>query len=197
MEKPATLDHPLHDLMRRRWSPRAFAAKPVPREALRSVLEAARWAASASNLQPWHFIVARKEDGAEFERALSCLVPFNQGWCKDVPVLMLTVARVINEDGGRNNYAAHDVGQAAAHLTIQAMALGLHVHQMAGIEPARVRELYAVPESHEPLTAIALGYAGNPETLDEKLRQRELAPRQRRAQDEFVFAGRFGQAAGF
>ena len=197
MEKPATLDHPLHDLMRRRWSPRAFASKSVPREALRSVLEAARWAPSASNLQPWHFLVARREDAAEFERMLSCLVPFNQAWCKHVPVLMLTVARVVGDDGGRNGHAGHDVGQAAAHLTIQATALGLHVHQMAGIEPARIRELYAVPDTHEPLTGIALGYIGNPEMLSDKLKERELAPRQRRHQDEFVFAGRFGQAAQF
>jgi nitroreductase len=197
MEKPATLDHPLHDLMRRRWSPRAFAPRPVPREALRSVLEAARWAPSASNLQPWHFIVARKEEGEEFERMLSCLVPFNQAWCRHVPVLMLTVARVVGDDGGRYTHAAHDVGQAAAHLTIQAMALGLHVHQMAGIEPKRIRELYAVPDSHEPLTGIALGYIGNPDMLDAKLKERELAPRQRRKQDEFVFVGRFGRRAEF
>jgi nitroreductase len=197
MEKPATLDHPLHDLMRRRWSPRAFASKSVPREALRSVLEAARWSPSASNLQPWHFIVARSDEKDEFARMLSCLVPYNQDWCKSVPVLMLTVARVIGDDGGRNGSAAYDVGQAVAHLSIQAMALGLSVHQMAGIEAARIRELYAVPETHDPLTAIALGYVGNPESLNEKLKARELAPRERRPQDDFVFAGRFGQRAQF
>lgn len=195
MDKPAALDHPIHDLLRRRWSPRAFSAEAVQPEALRSLLEAARWAASASNLQPWHFIVARKEDKAAFETMLSCLVPFNQGWCRHAPVLMLTVAKMTTDKGEPNPHAWHDVGQAAAQLTVQASALGLYVHQMAGIEPARIRETYGVPAGHDPVTAIALGYVGSPDMLDEKLKAREIAPRARRPLSEFVFSGGFGRPA--
>lgn len=197
MDKPAVLDYPIHDLLRRRWSPRAFSPEPVPKEALRSILEAARWSPSASNLQPWHVIVAQKADTAGFERMLSCLDPGNQVWCKDVPVLMLSVARTVLDGGKQNRYALHDCGQAAAHLTVQAATLGLYVHQMAGIEPARIRELYAVPEGYDPVTAIALGYVGKPEMLNDKLQARELAPRERRSQGEFVFQGRFGGKVGF
>jgi nitroreductase len=197
MDKPAVLDYPIHDLMRRRWSPRAFSPEPVPKEALRSVLEAARWSASASNLQPWHFIVAQKADKAGFERMLSCLDSGNQAWCKDVPVLMLSIARTGLDGGKQNRYAWHDLGQAAAHLTVQAATLGLYVHQMAGIEPDRIRELYAVPEDYDPVTAIALGYVGKPGMLNDKLKARELAARERRAQAAFVFEGKFGDKAIF
>lgn len=195
MDKPATLDHPIHDLLRRRWSPRAFSPEPVQPGALRSLLEAARWAASASNLQPWHFIVARKEDEAAFETMLSCLVPFNQGWCRHAPVLMLTIAKMTTDKGEPNPHAWHDIGQAAAQLTVQASALGLYAHQMAGIEAARIREAYAIPVGYDPVTAIALGYVGSPDMLDEKLKAREIAPRARRPLSEFVFAGTFGKAA--
>ena len=195
MDKPATLDHPIHDLLRRRWSPRAFSTETVQPEALRSLLEAARWAASASNLQPWHFIVARKEDKAAFETMLGCLVPFNQGWCKLAPVLMLTIAKMTNDKGEPNPHAWHDIGQAAAQLTVQASALGLYVHQMAGIEVAKIREAYAIPVGYDPVTAIALGYVGSPDMLDEKLKGREIAPRTRRPLAEFVFAGSFGMPA--
>ncbi len=197
MDKPAVLDHPIHDLLRRRWSPRAFSPEPVPREALRSVLEAARWAPSASNRQPWHFIVAEKADKAGFEHMLSCLDPGNQAWCKDVPVLVLNIARTVVEGGKPNAYAFHDCGQAAALLTVQAAALGLYVHQMAGIEADRIRELYAVPADYQPVTAIAIGYVGKPEMLSDKLKARETAPRERRPQAEFVFQGRFGGKAAF
>ncbi len=197
MDKPAVLDYPIHDLMRRRWSPRAFSAEPVPKEALRSILEAARWAPSASNRQPWHFIVAEKADKAGFERMLSCLDPGNQAWCKDVPVLMLNIARTVVEGGRSNAYAFHDCGQAAALLTVQAATLGLYAHQMAGIEADRIRELYAVPADYQPATAIALGYVGKPEMLNDKLKAREVAPRERRPQAEFVFQGSFGGKADF
>ncbi len=198
MDKPARLDYPIHDLMRRRWSPRAFSPESVPKEALRSVLEAARWSPSASNLQPWHVIVAQKADQAAFDEMLSCLVPFNQGWCKAAPVLMLMIAKATDDKGRPNPHAWHDVGQAAAHLTVQAGALGLYVHQMAGIEVERIRSVYAVPAEHEPVTAIALGYVGRADSLsDDKLRARELAARERRPQTDFVFEGRFGTKAAF
>ena len=196
MEKPAETQYPIHDLLRRRWSPRAFSDRPVAPDTLRSLLEAARWAPSSNNEQPWSFIVATKEDEAEHDRLLSCLVEGNSLWAQRAPVLMVSLARMSFEDDGKlNRHAFHDVGQAVANLSVQATALGLVVHQMAGFHPDKVRELYGVPEQFEPVAAIALGYPGDPGSLPERLRKRELAPRERKSLTEFVFAGRWGQTS--
>jgi nitroreductase len=197
IDKPAVLDHPIHDLLRRRWSPRAFIADPVSPAALRSLLEAARWSASSGNSQPWHFLVARREEGAAFGAMLECLDPGNQAWAKQSAVLILTVAQTTDQKGHARRHAWYDLGQAVANLVMQASALGLYAHQMAGIEPERIREIYAVPQGYEPASAVALGYVGRAADLTEPNRSRETAPRSRRAQTEFVFAGRFGQPAKF
>ena len=193
MEKSADTAHPIHDLLARRWSPRAFADRPVPPDILRSLWEAARWAPSSANQQPWSFLVAAKDDPQEFARMLDCLVEGNQIWAKQAPVLMISVAAKLDRDNDPNAHAWYDVGQAVADLSVQATAAGLFVHQMAGILPDKIRELYQIPDSHEPVTGLALGYPGNPEQLPDKLRQRELAPRTRKPIGEFVFAGRWGQ----
>jgi nitroreductase len=194
MEKLAETQHPIHDLLRRRWSPRAFSSRPVEPDKLRSLWESARWAPSSYNEQPWSFIVATKEDEAEYARLLSCLVEGNIQWAQHAPVLMVSVAKLnFIENGERNRHAFHDVGQAVANLIVQATALGLVVHQMAGIFPDKIRELYGIPEGYEAVAGIALGYPGDPETLPERLRQRELAPRSRRPIQDFVFAGRWGR----
>ena len=195
MEKSADTAHPIHDLLARRWSPRAFADRPVPPDILRSLWEAARWAPSSANQQPWSFLVAAKDDPQEFARMLDCLVEGNQIWAKQAPVLMISVAAKLDRDNDPNAHARYDVGQAVADLSVQATAAGLFVHQMAGILPDKIRELYQIPDSHEPVTGLALGYPGNPEQLPDKLRQRELAPRTRKPIGEFVFAGRWGQAS--
>lgn len=196
MEKPAETQYPIHDLLRKRWSPRAFSERMVEPDTLRSLLEAARWAPSSFNEQPWSFIVATKADQAEHARLLSCLVEGNIQWARRAPVLMVSVARMaFEEDGKPNRHAFHDVGQAVADLSVQATALGVVVHQMAGFSPDKVRELYGVPEQFEPVAAIALGYPGDPESLPEKLKQREVAPRERKPLPEFVFSGRWGQAS--
>ncbi|TAL12513.1 MAG: nitroreductase [Nitrospirae bacterium] len=194
MEKPADTRHPIHDLLKRRWSPRAFSDRPVEPDTLRSLLEAARWAPSSSNEQPWNFLVATKDDQAEFSRLLSCLMEGNILWAQRAPVLMVSVARMSFEEGGEpNRHAYYDVGQAVADLSVQATALGLFVHQMAGFHPDKVRELYGVPKEFEPVAMIALGYPGDPESLPEKFRTREVAPRGRKPLAEFVFAGRWGK----
>jgi len=195
MEKPADTQHPIHDLLARRWSPRAFADRPVAPDLLQSLWEAARWAPSSANEQPWNFLVATKNDKQEFDRMLSCLVEGNQVWAKQAPVLMVSVAARLDRDKDPNAHAWYDVGQAVADLSVQATALGLFVHQMAGILPDRIRELYQIPDSHEPVTGLALGYPGTPEQLSDKLRQRELAARTRKPIGEFVFSGRWGQAS--
>ena len=196
MEKPAETQYPIHDLLRRRWSPRAFSDRRVDPAIMRSLLEAARWAPSSYNEQPWSFIVATKDDPVEFGRLLSCLVEGNIQWAQHAPVLMVSVARLSFEDDGKpNRHAFHDVGLAVANLIVQATALGLVVHQMAGIFPDKIRELYGIPEGYEAVAGIALGYPGDPQSLPEGLRKRELAPRERKPLTEFVFTGRWGQTS--
>ena len=196
MEKPAETQYPIHDLLRRRWSPRAFSDRRVDPAIMRSLLEAARWAPSSYNEQPWSFIVATKDDTAEFSRLLSCLVEGNIQWAQHAPVLMVSVARLSFEDDGKpNRHAFHDVGLAVANLIVQATALGLVVHQMAGILPDKIRKLYGIPEGYEAVAGIALGYPGDPQSLPEGLRKRELAPRERKPLTEFVFSGSWGQTS--
>lgn len=193
MEKPAETAHPIEELLRRRWSPRAFAERPVEPEKLLRMFEAARWSASCFNEQPWSFLVATRDDAAGFARLLSCLIEGNQAWAAYAPVLMVSVARLnFAQNGKPNRHAIHDVGLATAQMINQAMAMGLFVHPMAGFFPDKVRELYGVPEGYEPVAAIAAGYPGDAAALSESLRQRELAPRVRKPVEEFVFRGRFG-----
>lgn len=197
MEKPADAQYPILDLLRRRWSPRAFADRLVEPEKLRGLLEAARWAPSSYNEQPWSFLVATKDDPENFQRLLSCLVEGNQAWAQFAPVLMISIARLnFAQNGQPNRHAFHDVGLAAENLVIQAMALDLMVHQMAGFYPDKAREVFRIPPGYEPVAAIAAGYPGEPDRLPEKLRQRELAPRTRKMLREFVFGGEWGRPAG-
>jgi nitroreductase len=185
---------PVHDLIKERRSPLAYSDRSIEPDELRSLLEAARWAASSYNQQPWHFIVATKEDPEEFQRLLGCLVPANALWAGNAPVLMLSVAKLtFDANGAPNRHALHDVGQATANLALQATALGLAVHQMGGFDAVRAREEYSIPEGYEPVTAIAVGYPGDTENLPESLRARAKAPRVRRELEEFVFTGRWGQ----
>ena len=196
MEKPANTDFPVHDLLRRRWSPRAFADRPVEPEKLSSLLEAARWAPSSYNEQPWAYLLATREQPAEFARLLSVLVEGNIAWAQRAPVLMLSLARLNFERNGRpNRHAFHDVGLASENLVIQATAMGLAVHQMAGFQVDKAREVFNIPEGWEPAAAIALGYPGEADSLPEPLRTRELAPRTRKPLEQFVFAGRWGEVA--
>jgi nitroreductase len=191
-DKIAPTQYPIEDLLQQRWSPLAFSERRVELEKLHSVLEAARWAASSYNEQPWSYIVATKENLMEFERLLSCLVEANQEWASQAPVLMLSVAKLHFERNGKENrHAWHDVGAASANLAIQAIALGLYIHQMAGFDGAKAREVYSIPDGYEPVAAIALGYLGESQTLSEKLRQRELSPRTRKPLKEFIFSGRW------
>ncbi|MBW8878725.1 MAG: nitroreductase family protein [Acidobacteria bacterium] len=189
-DKQAVTRYPVDPLIRERWSPRAFADRPVDRETLGSLLEAARWAASCNNEQPWIFIVARKEDGPAFERILRCLVPGNQAWAQSAPVLMVSLARTTFASNGQpNRHALHDVGAATAQLTLQATALGLAVHPMAGIDRDCIRAEFALPDDVEPVAGIAVGWPGDPETLPERLREREKAPRERKSLDAMVLGG--------
>lgn len=194
MKKPADVQFPIHDLLRRRWSPRAFADQPVEREKIKSLLEAARWASSCFNEQPWVFILATIEHPENHQKLLSCLVEGNQIWAKRAPFLLLTVAKLhFDHNGEVNRHAYHDVGLAVGNLVMQATAMDLSVHQMAGIFPDTIRERYALPACCEAVTGIAIGYQGDASTLPEALRERELAPRSRKPLRKFVFSGMLGQ----
>lgn len=196
MDKAVDTHYPIHNLIRQRWSPLAFSDRMVELEKLHSVLEAASWAASSYNEQPWSYIVATKDNEAEFERLLSCLAEGNQEWARHAPILMLSVAKLYFEyNGVENRHAFHDVGAASATLAIQAAALGLFIHQMAGFDVPKAKESYSIPEGYEPVAAIALGYFGEPQTLSEKLQQRENAPRTRKPLEEFIFSGSWNQTS--
>ena len=196
MQKLAETRYPIHELLRERWSPRAFADRMVEPEELRSLLEAARWAPSSFNEQPWSFIVATKQHPGEYERLLSCLVEGNVRWAQHAPVLMLSVARLAFERNGKpNRHAFHDVGLAVENLVIQATAFGLAVHQMAGFHVDKARELFSIPDGHEPVAALVLGFPGDPAGLPEDLREREVAPRIRKPLESFVFSGQWGQSS--
>ena len=198
MKKPAATDVAIHELIRERWSPRAFAEKSVPPEVLRSLFEAARWAPSSSNEQPWAYLVATKEDPENFGKMVGVLVEFNADWAKHAPVLALSVAHLkMHRDGQPNRVALHDVGSASAQLTLEANARGLFVHQMAGFHGEKARQEFGIPPDWEPVAALAIGYPGNPDSLSQKLRERELAPRTRKPLKEFVMTGAWGRTAPF
>jgi nitroreductase len=194
LENLVEAPYTVHDLIRGRWSPRAFANRTVERDKLLSLLEAARWAASSNNEQPWSLIVATKDQPSEYARLLSCLVESNQSWAQSAPVLMLSVAKLhFDHNGKANHHAFHDVGAAACNLSTQAIALDLFVHQMAGFNAETARSQFSIPNDYEPVAMIAIGYLGDSETLPAALQARELAPRTRKPLTEFVFTGGWGQ----
>jgi nitroreductase len=195
--KRAQSAQPIHELLATRYSPRVFAARPVEEAKLQSLFEAARWAASSSNQQPWRFIVTRRGTEA-FTRLVACLRPGNQRWAPAAPVLILSVAKTQLEPSGdkparENAYAWHDLGLAVGNLSVQATALGLALHQMGGFDKEAAREAFGIPDGYAPVSVIALGYPGDPASLPEDLRARELAPRTRKPLEELVFEGDFGK----
>src|SRR5258708_5193921 len=193
MKTKAQTDHPVHDLIAERWSPYSFDGRSVPHNLLQSLFEAARWAASSYDEQPWSYIVATKEDPDGFAKLLSCLVEGNQVWAKAAPVLALGCASLkFGRNGSPNAAALHDLGQASAYLALEATARDMAVHQMIGILPDRARELFQVPEGVQPLTGLAIGYAGDPNLLPENMRARALTRRARKPLVEFLFAGKCG-----
>jgi nitroreductase len=196
LKKTAATQFPIHEIIGQRWSPRAFSDRPVEPENLISTLEAARWAASSSNEQPWAFLVATSDDRKNYDALAGVLVDSNRTWAEKAPVLILAFAHnQFAKSGNPNRYALHDLGQAVANLTLQATALGLTAHQMAGFNAEAARERFAVPADWQPVSVIALGYPGDPESLEEKLREREIAERQRKPLESFVFAGSWGHPA--
>jgi nitroreductase len=143
MQKPALSDSPVHELIRDRWSPRSFADKAIPEEMLRSLFEAARWAPSSNNEQPWAYLVATKDDPVNFNKILGALVEFNASWARNATALAIAVAKkTFAKSGAPNRNAEYDTGAATALLSVEATAHGLAVHQMAGFDPEKAREAF-------------------------------------------------------
>ena len=192
--KHGTTDAAVEGLLLRRWSPRAFSDQAVSEDHLRTLFTAATWAASSYNEQPWRFVVGRRGDETH-GRILRCLTEANQGWAKSAPVLFASFAkRTFSHNGQPNAIAPHDVGAASANLALQATALGLYVHGMAGYDAPALRAALEVPADFDPAACWALGYRGDPDALPEHFAKMERAPRQRRGVNEVVFA-RWGSPA--
>ena len=193
MEKPADTQYPIHDLMQHRWGPRAFADRLIEPEKLHSLFEAARWAPSSNNEQPWRFIIANKDHETEWNRLLACLVEGNRNWASRAPVLILSVASLnFGDDAKPNRHAFHDTGMAVENLVLQATALGLAAHQMAGFDVEKARADLKVPSGYEPVAVIAVGYPGDSDSLSARLRERELQPRIRQPISAWTFSGQWG-----
>jgi nitroreductase len=194
--KKAVTDYPIQHALSDRWSPYGFEERAVTEADLCSLFEAARWAASSYNEQPWNYIVATKENSKEFDQLLSCLVEANQAWAKAAPVLVLGVVSLRFAKNAKDNRAAvHDLGLASGNLVMEATTRGLSVHQMIGILPDKAREVYQIPEHFEAWTAMAIGYNADPATMPSALKERDMAPRQRRPLRDFVFAGHWKVAS--
>lgn len=198
MDPRSGFDVPLCPLLAGRYSPRAFAGRPVEKEKLRRIFEAARWSASCMNEQPWRFIVGQKGIGDDtFERILHVLNEPNQRWARHAPVLVLVCAATMFSSGGKpNKWHMYDAGQAAAHMTVQAMHEGIFLHQMAGFDAEKAKEEFSIPPEIAPASAIAMGYAGDAAKLPEDLRKRERQPRTRRSIHEILFSGAWGSPSG-
>lgn len=194
--KTANPDHPIHPLIAARFSPYVFEPGLIEDSKLQSCLEAARWAASSFNEQPWVFILARRQDTDAFAKALDCLMEANQEWAKDAGALILTAyATNFTRNNSPNRVAAHDLGLAIGNLSLQATELGLNTHEMAGVNLTKMRQSYDIPDTHEPATALAIGYAGDPEQVSKDIADRDKTPRHRKPLSEWVFGESWGKAA--
>lgn len=177
---------PVLPTLAERWSPRAFDdSHSLPEGALRGIFEAARWAPSASNTQPWRFILARR--GSEsFEKIAQHLVGFNQSWAVKAAALIVNVTETADAEGNERVWAEYDLGQAVAHLTVQAQSEGLHLHQMGGFDRAGIAAAFDLEDRMLPVSITAVGAVGSPDDLPEPLRERELAPRSRFDLDDLM-----------
>ncbi len=198
LEKKAHTSVTIHDLLARRWSPRAFdGAQPVTREKLTALFEAARWAPSCNGDEPWRFLVLDKStDPAGWQRAFDCISGNNRKWVVNVPVLMLSCAgTVFGHNGKPNRFAQYDTGMATMSLCAQAAALGLVTHQMGGFDAAKARETFAIPVEYTPMAMIAIGYQADAAVLPDDVKVKELAPRRRKPLAECFFSGVWGKPA--
>lgn len=197
MHNPAITQVPINETLANRWSGRAYdAAKSVSHEQIITLLEAARWAPSCFGDQPWRFIVWNKNaDAQTWQQGFDCLVPGNQAWVKDAPVLLLTCADTLfNHNQKPNRWAQYDTGAAAENLCLQASSMGLMAHQMGGFDADKARETFAIPAQYTPMAMMSIGYAADISTLEGEVLTRETAARKRRSLNELFFADSWGKA---
>ena len=189
-DRKATTSVPIHDLMARRWSPRAYDVKrPVTREQLVTILEAGRWAPSCNGDEPWRYLVwDRARDAEGWQKAFDCLTESNRKWVKNVPVLMLSCAgSAFGATGKPNRWTQHDTGACSVSMALQAVALGLIIHQMGGFDIEKARAAFSIPAEYTPMAMIAVGYQAEPDILDEETKAKELRPRARKPLGERFF----------
>jgi len=197
MHKPAITQTPIHDIIANRWSPRAYdASKAVTQTQIIALLEAARWAPSCFGDQPWRFIVWDKNvDDQAWQQAFDCIVPSNQTWAKDAPVLVLICADILfSHNQTPNKWAQYDTGAAAVSLCLQATSMGLVTHQMGGFNGEKTREAFSIPAQYNPISMLAVGYEGDPNNLPDDLKARELAERKRKPIGELFFNSVWGKS---
>lgn len=192
MEKPALNQYDIHPLIKRRWSPRSFEDKPVENEKLQRVFEAARWAPSAYNMQPWSYIIGKKGTSS-YDNIMNTLIEFNQSWTKFAPVLVLVIGKEIDAKDKPNDTFKYDTGQSVAYLTFQAMHEGLFMHQMSGFSKTKAIENFSIENNYQPIAVFALGYVSSPDQLPEKLQEMERSERSRKSFEDFVFEERFNK----
>jgi nitroreductase len=196
MKKPALTQEPIDGTIAARWSGRAYdPGKPVSREQIIALLEAARWAPSCYGDQPWRFIVwDRNADEAAWQKAFDCLVPGNQAWVKNAPLLFLiTAGSLFNHNGKENRWGQYDTGAAAENLCLQASSMGLMAHQMGGFDVAKARAAFDIPDEYALMSMLAVGYQADISTLSGEVLERETAPRSRRPLDELFYSGTWGK----
>ena len=187
MQKSNQFEYPILDLIKNRKSTRSFSVQPIEPERISSLFEATRWAPSSTNEQPWVYMYATRDQTELWDKMSTCLNEGNKIWAKDAPLLILSLARKnFSRFSGANTYAMYDLGGANSFLSLQAVELGLQVRQMAGFNHERVIRQLNIPETFEVGVFIAVGYPGDRQTLPENLKVRELAPRERILQQEFV-----------
>lgn len=190
IEKPADTSAPVHELILKRWSGVAYDPdKPVPKEALQAMAEAARWAPSCFGDQPWRVIFCSKsEDEAAWSKAFDCLVEGNQLWCRHAPVLAIICADTLFSTNDKpNGWGAYDTGAAAISLCLQGVALGLMTHQMAGFSPDKARENFEIPGRYQPMAMMTIGFQHEEQDIPEEFREREMKPRVRNPLDGHFF----------
>ena len=196
MQKPAITRVPIDNTIANRWSGRAYDAnKPISEQDVIALLEAARWAPSCFGDQPWRFLVwNRHADAASWEKAFDCLVPGNQAWVKDAPVLLLATAdSIFTHNGAANRWGQYDTGAAAENICLQAASMGMMAHQMGGFDVEKTRSTFAIPEQYAIMAMISVGYPADVSTLQGEVLEREQAPRKRRELGELFFNGSWGQ----
>ena len=194
MQNPTNNEYPINKLVEQRWSPRAYSSKPIEKEKIKSILEAARWAPSAFNEQPWRFIVGRKGDSA-YDSILGTLVDWNILWAGNAPVLILNLAKKTFSHNDKQNVTfKYDLGQAVGFMILECVNLGLYAHQMSGFDASKAAELFNIPDDYQAVSVTAIGYFGSVDELSEDMAGMETKPRERKELKNMVFGGKFGKS---